>query len=210
MRWIITMLPNAARRGHLFRYRRKIALYGTTNPIAPPWSTVRLFHACNISGRLGAALEALRWEHRACGSLYATLCRHRANHSPDICWVQGDQRHLARGGSSGKKTSGRAPVCSSIRKWKPRCRRGGRNEAEAGSGRADHRHSEGGRGTAGDLWKNEIPRSTVSIYSRLLRMPYWLGDTCIRVDASPSFLKPAYADTALTTRLATAVSAHHG
>ncbi|WP_139330327.1 hypothetical protein [Sphingomonas sp. Sph1(2015)] len=92
-----------ARRGHLFRYRRKIALYGTTNPIAPPWSTVRLFHACNISGRLGAALEALRWEHRACGSLYATLWQHRANHSPDICWVQGDQRHLARGGSSGKK-----------------------------------------------------------------------------------------------------------
>jgi len=209
MRWIITMLPNAARRGHLFRYRRKIALYGTTNPIAAPWGTVRLFHACNISGRLGAALEALRWAHRACGSLYATLWRHRANHSPDICWVQGISGVWPVADRQ-EKTSGRAPVCSSIRKWKPRRRMGGRNEAEAGSGRADHRHSEGGRGTAGDLWKNETARSTVSIYSRLLRMPCRLGDTCIRVDASPSFLKPAYADTALTTRLATAVSAHHG
>lgn len=206
MRWIITILPDAGTHSGIvgkspfmarrIRSPRHGARYVFSMRAISLGASAPLWRRCD--GRTEPVAASMR---RSGGTARTTVQISAGCRAISGIWPVADRQ---------EKTSGRAPVCSSIRKWKPRRRMGGRNEAEAGSGRADHRHSEGGRGTAGDLWKNETARSTVSIYSRLLRMPCWLGDTCIRVDASPSFLKPAYADTALTTRLATAVSAHHG
>lgn len=60
--------PNLARRGHLFWWRRKITLHGTTIQIELPLGTANFYHARGIAERLGGALEELRLAYGQRGS----------------------------------------------------------------------------------------------------------------------------------------------
>lgn len=69
--------PNLVRRGHLFWWRRKITLHGTTIPIDLPLGTANFYQARGIAERLGGALEDLRLAYGQRGSAVdgATLKR---------------------------------------------------------------------------------------------------------------------------------------
>ena len=69
--------PNLVRRGHLFWWRRKITLHGTTIPIDLPLGTANFYQARGIAERLGGALENLRLAYGQRGSAVdgATLKR---------------------------------------------------------------------------------------------------------------------------------------
>ncbi|WP_294294231.1 hypothetical protein [uncultured Sphingomonas sp.] len=60
--------PNLTRRGHLFWWRRKITLHGTTIQLGLPLGTANFYHARGIAERLGGALEELRLAYGQRGS----------------------------------------------------------------------------------------------------------------------------------------------